>query len=76
MSKSLNQLLYDAVAALAMAGDNHAAAVRRTSEARSAECTALNAVHEAQREFDRLTALVKSEAPRGSDWKRNPGLPA
>lgn len=76
MSKSLNQLLYDAVCALAVANANHATAVRRTSEARSAECTALNAVHAAQKEFDRLTALVKAEAPRDSDWKRPPGMPA
>jgi hypothetical protein len=38
--------------------------------ARSAEITALNALNNAQREFDKLVGRMRAESPQQSDWKR------
>ena len=72
---SLNQQLYNAVAALAVAGDRLRAMREQLDVARRAESAALSAVNEEQQKFDALVAQVKKEAPRDSDWKYRPGAP-
>ncbi len=45
-------------------------ASEETSRVRSEECSALNAVNAAQKQFDAIVAEMKKQAPRDSDWKR------
>lgn len=73
---SLNQQLYNAVASLAQANDRLSRAIANTETARREETAALNAVNEEQKKFDELVALVKKEAARDTDWKRQPGVRA
>jgi anti-sigma-K factor RskA len=73
---SLNTLLANAVADLAVAGDFHAQKASQARQASSEETDALNRVNEAQKKFDELVAMVKKEAPRASDWKQSKGVPA
>jgi len=73
---SLNRLLADAVADLAVAGDFHEKKSSALQMARSEETDALNLVNAAQKKFDELVALVKKEAPRSTDWKQSKEVPA
>ena len=67
MTKSLNAMLADAVAACATENDNLAQKRSFLSDASRAETEAINRVNEAQKQFDELVALVKKEAPRNTD---------
>lgn len=62
--------LADLERALADATDELRQAEERTSEARSAECAAINRVNEAQRAFDTYVKEIRDAAPRSSDWKQ------
>lgn len=73
---SLNQQLYNSVAALVEVNDRLSRAISCTESARREETAALNAVNAEQKKFDELVALVKKESARDTDWKRQPGLPA
>lgn len=70
MTKSLNAMLADAVAACATANDLLVSRQAILAEAKRAETDAINRVNEAQKQFDELVALVKKEAPRDTDWQR------
>ena len=75
-SPSLNTQLANAVAALAAANDRLTHMKSVTEAARREETAARNKVNEAQRLFDALVAEVKKSAPRDSDWRCPPSLPA
>lgn len=55
---------------LEKATEHYQTALSATSAARSRECSALNALNEAQRAFDKLVEAKKSSALHGSDWHR------
>lgn len=69
MTQSLNNLLANAVSECAVANDLLTHKRQLLSQASNAERDAVNKVNEAQKAFDDLVALVKKEAPRGTDWK-------
>jgi hypothetical protein len=43
------------------------------SDARSRETSALNAVNNAQKEFDEVVQTIKRQTPRSSDWHKTKG---
>lgn len=67
---SLNQQLYNAVAAVAKANDRLATMRGYVDRAQQEERRALDAVNEAQKHLDSLVAEVKKTAPLGTDWNR------
>lgn len=73
---TLNTQMSNAIAEFALALDQHSAAAASTERARRDETTALNRVNEAQKKIDALTAELKKQAPRGSDWRRPKSEPA
>lgn len=56
--------------ALAAATDAHTAAKMEESAARSRETAALNALNDAQREFDEAIAELRKSGPLDSNWGR------
>lgn len=70
---SLNPQLFNAVSAVAQAGDLLARRRERLDEIRREEKDALNAVNEAQSRLDEIVAEVKKGAPWGTGW--NPCVP-
>ena len=70
MHKSLNTLLADAVANVAVANDSLAKRRETTRAARIEEAAAINHANEMQKKFDELVMMVKKSAPHDTDWKR------
>lgn len=68
--------LDEAFVELNRANEDYAQCDRLLDEARSRHTSALSRVNRAQKQFDELVAAVKEAAPRDTDWKRQPGVPA
>lgn len=65
-SPSLNQQLYNSVAALAVFRDQLLAKRQRVAECQHEETLALMALNKEQRRFNKLCALVKKTPPPGT----------
>lgn len=62
--------IQDVLKALHDAEQEYQDAARAVSMAEGRQCTAVNRLNAVQKAFDRLTAEVKAQASKGSDWQR------